>query len=404
MSTSVRAVSTSLATSLRAALPSRRGAGEAGGTSELWRNRRWRWSTWGAIWLVFLVNVAGTVWQDNGPAGRVAGVALLLAFVAVFLLGVPLLVVRPPLDRARWLVPALLLALGTALVPLAGEAALATYVYVVVTALALVPPPWGLVSSLVLTAGAAAAAQLVPGWGHDPIDVALPMVTAGMAVYSMTSLLRRNRELMAAREEIARLAVSEERLRFARDVHDLLGHSLTVVTVKAQLARRLLDTDPARAAAEIAEVERLSREALHDVRATVSGYRAVTLAGELATARTSLAGAGLAADLPDDVDVVPRHLHEPFGWVVREGVTNLLRHGHKVTRCAVRLGPTWLEVVDDGHADWATASRKAGGNGLRGLQERVAAVDGRVSAGWVPGGGYRLRVDVVPPQPVPAEA
>ncbi|MGN6332098.1 MAG: sensor histidine kinase [Motilibacteraceae bacterium] len=385
---------------LRAALPARRGQeGRSPDALALWRGKRWRWSTWGALWLVFLVNVAGALWDRNGVTGRLVGGLLLGAFVVVFLLTVPLVVVRPPQDRLRWLPPALLLVLGAGLIPLAGEAALATDVYVVVVALMLLPPPTGIVCTAVLVAGAAAAAQWVPGWG-DPVSVVLPMVTAAMAIYGLTSLVRRNQQLMSAREEIARLAVSEERLRFARDVHDLLGHSLTVVTVKTQLARRLLDSDPARAAAELAEVERLAREALHDVRATVSGYRGVTLAGELATARTALTGVGLTADLPADVDVVPAHLHEPFGWVVREGVTNVLRHAQRVTRCSVRMGESWLEVVDDGHPGWAAnVPRRGAGNGLRGLQERVAEVGGRISAGRQPSGGYRLRVDVgVPAQ------
>jgi len=119
-------------------------------------------------------------------------------------------------------------------------------------------------------------------------------------------VIDRNRELAAAREELAQLAVADERNRFARDLHDILGHSLTVVAVKAELAGRLVRTDPVRAEEEIASVEALARQALADVRSAVSGFRDVTLAGELAGARAALDAAGIDADLPNAIDDVPR--------------------------------------------------------------------------------------------------
>ena len=103
----------------------------------------------------------------------------------------------------------------------------------------------------------------------------------------------RNAQLMVARDEVAELAVSAERERMARDMHDILGHSLTVITVKAELAGRLIEVDPAKAKAEIADLERLSREALADVRATIGGFREVTLARELANAKSALTAAGI---------------------------------------------------------------------------------------------------------------
>jgi two-component system sensor histidine kinase DesK len=168
-------------------------------------------------------------------------------------------------------------------------------------------------------------------------------------------------DLRTAREEIARLAVSEERLRFARDLHDLLGHSLSVVVLKAELAGRLATTAPERAAEEIADVERVAREALREVRDAVAGYP------------------------------LPATLDATLGWALREGVTNIVRHSH-ARHAEVRLsradGRVHLELVDDG--DGCEGCEP--GNGLRGLRERVEARDGSLESGPRPEGGFRLAV------------
>lgn len=124
------------------------------------------------------------------------------------------------------------------------------------------------------------------------------------------------------RQENARLAVEEERGRLARDIHDILGHSLTVITVKAELAGRLLDVDVERARGEIASLEALAREALADVRGAVVGVRDISLAGELARAKAALAAAGIDSTIPNAVDDVDPSLKELFAWTVRESVTN----------------------------------------------------------------------------------
>ena len=143
------------------------------------------------------------------------------------------------------------------------------------------------------------------------------------------------------------MAVEEERSRMTRDLHDILGHSLTVITVKAQLAGRLIGTDEARATAEIADIERLAREALTDVRATIAGRREVSLAPELVNARAALAVGehrGRDAERPRRGACANREL---FGWTVREGVTNVLRHsGRPGARSGSRA--TSVEIHDDG--------------------------------------------------------
>jgi two-component system sensor histidine kinase DesK len=139
----------------------------------------------------------------------------------------------------------------------------------------------------------------------------------------------------------------------------------------------------------VADIERLSREALADVRATVAGYRGVTLAAEISSARSALAAAGVHADLPGAVDDVPGERRELFGWVLREGVTNVVRHSD-ASRVRVSVSAHSVEIVDDGTEAVTTAD----GSGLAGLRERLAEVGGRLDAGPVDGGGFRLYAEV----------
>jgi two-component system sensor histidine kinase DesK len=162
---------------------------------------------------------------------------------------------------------------------------------------------------------AAAALARLPGWS-PMADVAFSVALAALAMWGVTGMLQRNIELAQAQATIAELAVQNERTRFARDLHDILGHSLTVLTVKAELAGRLVPIDPVRAEREIGEVERLARDALADVRAAVAGYREVSLAVELATAKEVLAAAGIAAVLLVHLQAYRGLLDDPTDPVV----------------------------------------------------------------------------------------
>ncbi|MRG60264.1 sensor histidine kinase [Agromyces sp. CFH 90414] len=215
------------------------------------------------------------------------------------------------------------------------------------------------------------------------------------------------RELDRTRERLAVAAVGEERLRFSRDLHDLLGHSLSVIAVKSEAARRLMPRDPDAAAEHVAEVEGIAREALSEVRSVVAGARSVSLAEELANARRTLEDAGVATSVSVPDGSLPITVDAVLGWVVREGVTNVLRHSdahHCAIEVTVQAGGARVEIADDGPVTGRGAAAEAsvsdgsrGGRGLEGLRERVAAAGGELRAGPTPS-GFRLTAVVPVPE------
>lgn len=355
----------------------------------LLRPRSLRWRLASGIWLIFLGDVFVSIVQADQP-WQLRSLALggLLAFCLAYVTVVPMLMAPGVSERRRWVFVTWALVLASSLLPITGQRGLSTYVFVAVIAIMLLDtrPAVAVVAFLLVLAPLLQIA--VPSWPNT-LYVDLPIATASAAVFGLASVVKRNRDLAAAHEELKALAVEQERARFARDLHDLLGHSLTVITVKSELAGRLLAVDPARAATEVADIERLAREALADVRATVAGYRGVTLAAEISSARAALDAAGVSAELPGAVDEVPGDRRELFGWVLREGVTNVLRHAD-ARRVQVALSPTSVEIVDDGRG----VGSGVDGNGLSGLRERLAQAGGRLDAGPVDGGGFRLYAEV----------
>jgi two-component system sensor histidine kinase DesK len=247
----------------------------------------------------------------------------------------------------------------------------------------------------------------------------------GLLMLVMRDLRVRNVELNEARAELANVAVAEERERFARDLHDLLGHSLSVIALKAELAGRLLADGPHDAANEVAELEQVARGALREVRDAVSGYRQPTLEGELAGARMALSAAGIEADVEETHVRLDPAVEAVLAWTVREGATNVIRHSrasHCTFRVSASLTDAGVEVIDDGRgvvingrgagggdpsragvpsrpsvrngAGNAGGPRVTGGHGIAGLAERARTLNGTVVAGALDSGGFRLAVTV----------
>src|SRR4051794_27418942 len=207
-------------------------------------------------------------------------------------------------------------------------------------------------------------------------------------------------QLERARDVQARLAVAEERLRFARDLHDVMGRNLSAIAVKGQLAGELVRRGRAEAADEVADISRIADESLREIRGVVGGYRSASLSGELAGARSVLRAAGVSCTVTgdDEAPLLPADVQAALGWVVREAVTNVLRHS-RATTCTIELstagGATELRVVNDG----ADAADRPWGNGLSGLAERLDAAGGRLTAR---AGGGTFVLSAALPVAVPA--
>ena len=247
-----------------------------------------------------------------------------------------------------------------------------------------------------LAAVAAVAAIVVAISGE--LEVVVQVVSVGLLLVAVRRLMELVQELEAARGQVAALAVSEERLRLSRDLHDLLGHNLSLITLKSELARKLLARDPAAVEREVRDIESVARRSLQEARAAVRGLRSASLHAELDRARETLDAAGI------DVTVraegrIPPDVEAPLAYTVREAATNVIRHS-RARRCELAVRRTGaaaeVEVRDDGVGTPTSGSE---GSGLRGLGERLAQVGGTLDAGPAPGGGFRVIARVPLPHP-----
>ncbi|MFI9236442.1 sensor histidine kinase [Streptomyces sp. NPDC053079] len=360
---------------------------------------------WISIWFAYLAAPAEDVLGDHhGPLADVLGGIGLVAFVSAYLA----LVFRHTsraLERSRvlaWL--GVLMSLALVLSLTLGPSWLVLFVFVGISCGAVLPAKLARVAIPLVTGVLVAVGAGMPGSVGALIGALLiPALLGGFAMVGVRQMALTTRALREARATVAHLAANEERLRLARDLHDLLGHSLSLITLKSELAGRMLPDKPEQAAQQVADIERVSRQALVDVREAVSGYRRPTLEAELAGARTALAAAGIAVDLPgaapDHPDLPPDE-EGALAWALREAVTNVVRHSG-ARRCEVTLTESGdelcLTVTDNGRGPGGSP-----GNGLTGLTERLALADGRLETGQAPRGGFRLRAYVPLSRPVVA--
>ncbi|MFF3610814.1 sensor histidine kinase [Streptomyces sp. NPDC002580] len=265
--------------------------------------------------------------------------------------------------------------------------------------------PWLGKIGLGLTAVAAAVSSFRTGW--DAVNVAYGTFLSTMVTAAILSLSEAVRDLREAREELARRAVEKERMRFSRDLHDLLGHTLSVIVVKSEAARRLAPRDLDAALVQVTDIESVGRQALTEIREAVTGYREGSLATELDGARSVLSAARVEPVVRQSGPPLVPQTEALLGWVLREAVTNVLRHSD-ATRCEITVDGTpdlvRLTVSDNGtgpspagpgpDADATSGTSGTSGTGLKGLTERLAIAGGSLRAGRTPRGGFEVLAEL----------
>ena len=327
-----------------------------------------------SIWLVFLaVPIIAVFTSDTAWWERLLVCAATAIFGVVYCCGAWAWFTAeesPPSNRALMVLLVALGAIAAVTVPAIGAFALAYTPYLAALVIFTRPPLVGVPIGVLLWAIPAAVGLLVT-------ETASLWVVGGPGIGMLFIVALRIAEYYETKGRLhsEQLRAAEERSSIARDVHDVLGHSLTVLHVKAQLARRTMESDPERARAELDQIESLSREALSEVRSTVTRLRAPELPGELVVSRTTLESAGISARISDGLgeeSAAPGAL----AWALREGITNVVRHS-EATCCEIEISPQHLRIADDGTGIGARAE----GNGLRGLRERAAAEGASVVVG-----------------------
>ena len=372
------------------------------------RPRGWRYLRllFSGIWLVYLAQPLSTLSGHGHAVGwQAVAVAVTIAFCVAFVTVVTQWDERPALARwGLWLLFALAAAFN---LMFRGPNVGGGVVWIFVSsAVGWVAPDRAWATRAVFGVG---ACYLFFGWlGHDTLSdmllTLIPVVFVGITMSGIRMQMKLMFELQQAREEVAKHAASEERLRLARDMHDLTGQSLSTITLKSELAARLLERLPEgpdrdRVAEEIQQVAAVSRQTLHDIREAISGYRRPTLAVETITARTALESAGIAPHDDPELTLLSGTFdpdaEAALAWCLREAVTNVIRHSG-AENCFITLSrgdeTLSLQVRDDGRGDPGgspadstaaspAADPSASGTGLRGMSERLCAV----------GGGLELR-------------
>ena len=373
---------------------------------------RWFFSL---IWLAYLIQPVGDLFKRPHDAVWIAGglvlVAIFCAFYALVLGGWE---TRPAQARLGYAV-----IVGIAVVACAvyGSDWTSLWIYVSAATGFVIPQRRAAFAAVAMVGGC----FLLTAWLANEAPstffvVLLPVLLTGWAMIGFRMQIMLMKELRQARGTVARLAVNEERLRLARDMHDLTGQSLSLITLKCELAAKRLARMPQSAEldtvlGEITDIGRVSRQTLKDIREAVSGYRRPTLAVEIITARTSLEAAGIHPD--DDPALTMRsgtfdpEAEAALAWCLREAATNVIRHSG-AANCRIRLTERSdefsLEVTDDGRGHSASAGAHDG-TGLHGMSERLSAVGGRfaVEAAGRDGRGFRL-IATVPAAPRPKAA
>lgn len=344
----------------------------------------WERYSWilGGVWVVFMIFPIASAIEDGDATtpARTAAVVILVVYAVVYLATYMLMVRSDDWAVAQRRGPvgmAVMVVLMVVAAMLIGPGALGAGSFLVSLAM-FSGPLWRAVALaactlVVLSFAIGVVLAIVPNGFAEYGVLFMPPAIVFFSVAAVRFIMAAGERHRIVQEQAVLVA---ERERVARDVHDVLGHSLTIITVKAELAERLVDADLERARAEIAQIRSLSREALAEVRATVSGLRVARLGDELVAAEGALRAAGIEAEVPQSPDEVDPRFRIVAAWVLREAVTNVVRHS-KATRCVVTLHGEGIAIEDDG----VGISAQAAESGLRGIRERVVAAGAALEVG-----------------------
>jgi two-component system sensor histidine kinase DesK len=381
----------------------------------------WRWFFSG-VWLVYLIQPVAQLFHSHDVVWIVGGLVITLAFCGIYM---PVLMFSDTRPRLAVYGLGVLAVLAAVACVVYGKNWTPLWIYVASAGGMVLTSVFGsrraAIGVFVITACYLVCCRITHLDLASTLAVLIPVLLIGLAMIGFRMQINLMRELTQARETVAKLATNEERLRLARDMHDLTGQSLSMITLKSELAAKRLGKLPSSAErdavlTELGDIGRVSRQTLHDIREAVSGYRRPTLAIEVITARNALEAAGIALD--DDPELTLRsgtfdpEAEAVLAWCLREAVTNVIRHSrarHCRIRLSERMGEVSLEVTDDGRGfsgqgpedpeapENPATPDGAHGSGLRGVSERLSAIGGRLSLGPAdapgpkgPGYGFRL--------------
>lgn len=340
-----------------------------------------------SVWLVFLGFPLVAALQDPDIITKVSGVVIVIAFAVVFVQGCRIGMRGELGSAARQATPYYVAAVGLAIamVAIVGPNAIGVGIFLIGLPLYTYHLPQALLLSTCAILGMGLALVVTDSFAEVGFLLFIALGVMIMNIAIRVAITRGETYERTMRE----LHLATERERVARDVHDVLGHSLTVIAAKSELAERLLDVDIERARAELADIHSLTREAISEVRSTVGGLRTTQLSEEIAAARVALTAAGVhVAAVGQASDVDPRN-RVLFAWVLREATTNIVRHSG-ATQVSITLAAHDLTVSDNGRG----IAQARPGNGIRGMRERVSAAGGEVTLADAPDGGTRLTVEM----------
>lgn len=347
------------------------------------------WEKWGwlmaAVWMVFLIFPILSLVRSDAEIGWVvlgwvATGSFAVLYVIGFVLGMRGSWGKPlPIVRTLFWVQ---IACAAATIPAIETQALGFLPYLMAYATYGLRGRWHWVTTV---SAVALAAIVVFGSGRIAEHIQLLVVVLLMAAVNTINSWLIGRSVDADKVRVE-LATSDERASIARDVHDLLGHTLTAVKLKAELAERLVDHDPERAKVELAQIVHLTGEAIAGVRSTVTGIRGAALSEQIQASTLALESAGLRVRVEGDPASLSPAQSLPAGWILRESTTNILRHA-AAQRVRITMAPGVVAIEDDGRG-----SRGPAGNGLRGMAERAAAAGGVLAVEDAVNGGTRVSV------------